>query len=182
MKRQMLSLVMLAVLSGNGSAQDINPVVSVGIVEAPVDTVWAAWATSAGLRSWLAPHADIDLRVGGLMRTNYDANGSLGDSKTIDNRILSLDPRRMLSIQVSKAPDGFPFVNAIQHMWTVVYLDPVGRNRTRVRVVGLGFRPDAESQRMRAFFERGNALTVQQLQRHFAATPANSSEVPPPAH
>jgi hypothetical protein len=24
------------------------------------------------LRAWLAPHAAIDLRVGGLMRTNYE--------------------------------------------------------------------------------------------------------------
>ncbi len=171
MKRLTLSLVMFTIMGGSARAQDINPVVSVAIVEAPVNAVWAAWATSDGLRSWLAPHADIDLRVGGLMRTNYDAKGSLGDSKTIDNRILSLDPGRMLSIQVSKTPDNFPFTDAIQHMWTVVYFEPLGRNRTRVRVVGLGFRPDAESQRMRAFFDRGNAVTLQQLQRHFPARP-----------
>lgn len=171
MNRRTLSLVMVAILSGSARAQDTNPVVAVSIVEAPVGAVWNAWATSAGLRSWLAPHADIDLRVGGLMRTNYDAQGSLGDSKTIENRILSLDPGRMLSIQVSKAPDNFPFANAIQHMWTVVYFEPVGPKRTRVRVVGLGFRSDAESQRMRVFFDRGNAVTLQQLQRYFPAKP-----------
>ncbi len=105
------------------------------------------------------------------MRANYDARGSLGDPQTIENTILSFDPERMLSIQVSRVPDRFPFPSAIQHMWTVVYLEPVGADRTRVRVVGLGFRPDAESQRMRAFFERGNAMTLQQLQRRFPASP-----------
>lgn len=105
------------------------------------------------------------------MRTNYSARGSLGDPQTIENTVLSFDPKRMLSIQVSGIPAGFPFPGAIRHMWTVVYLDPVGADRTRVRVVGLGFRPDAESRRMRAFFERGNAVTLQQLQRRFPATP-----------
>jgi len=170
-KRATKSMATPPIQSGSASAQDTSPVLSEAIIEAPVDAVWEAWATSDGLRSWLAPHAEIDLRVGGLMRTNYSAQGSLGDPQTIENKILSLDPRRMLSIQVSKAPDGLPFANAIQHMWTVVYFESLGTDRTRVRVVGLGFRPDAESQQMRTFFERGNAATLQLLQRHFSAKP-----------
>jgi len=154
----------------NAAAMDTSAVVSEGIVEAPVRVVWEAWATSDGLRSWLAPHADIDLRPGGLMRTNYSANGSIGDSLTIENRILSLDPGRMLSIQVSRSPKGFPFANAIQHMWTVIYFEPLSEDRTRLRVVGLGFRSDSESQLMRAFFDRGNATTLTQLQRRFSPT------------
>jgi len=169
MMRGTPSLAMMAILSESVNAQDISPIVSEAIIEASVDVVWEAWATSDGLRSWLAPHAEIDLRIGGRMRTNYSAQGSLGDPQTIENTILSLEPRRMLSIQVSRAPDGLPFANAIQHMWTVLYFEPLGPDRTRVRVVGLGFRSDAESQRMRAFFDRGNAMTLQQLQRHFSA-------------
>jgi len=93
----------------------------------------------------------------------------LGDRQTIENTVLSFEPRRMLSIRVASAPDGFPFASAIQHMWTVVYLEEAGPSQTRLRVVRLGFRPDEESQRMRAFFDRGNAATVQALQRHFSA-------------
>ncbi|HEX7239926.1 MAG TPA: SRPBCC domain-containing protein [Longimicrobiaceae bacterium] len=170
MRRAVLSLAMVAVLSGGARAQDADPIVSEAVVDAPVDSVWAAWTTGDGLRSWLAPHAEIDLRVGGRMRTNYGAQGSLGDPQTIENTVLSFDPGRMLSIQVSRTPERFPFPGAIRHMWTVVYLDPVGADRTRVRVVGLGFRPDAESQRMREFFRTGNAMTLQQLQRRFPAT------------
>ncbi|HLA14909.1 MAG TPA: SRPBCC domain-containing protein [Gemmatimonadaceae bacterium] len=147
---------------------DTSAVISDAIIEAPLQAVWDAWATSEGLRSWLAPQADIDLRVGGLLRANYNAKGSLADPQTIHNTVLSLDPGRMLSIKVSKAPEGFPFANAIQHMWTVVYFEPAGQNLTRVRVVGLGFRADPESQRMRAFFDQGNATTLKQLQRRFA--------------
>jgi len=127
-----------AIPSESASAPDISPIVSEAIIEASVDVVWEKWATSAGLRSWLAPHAEIDLRIGGRMRTNYSAQGSLGDPQTIENTILSLDAKRMLSIQVSKAPEGLPFVNTIQHMWTVLYFEPLWPDRTRLRVVGLG--------------------------------------------
>jgi hypothetical protein len=56
-------------------------------------------------------------------------------------------------------------------MWSVIYFTPVGSGRTLVREVSLGFGGDEESQRMRAFFMQGNATTLQQLQRHFAAPP-----------
>ncbi len=171
MKRGALALAMVAVLCGSASAQEVSPLVHEGVVQAPLDDVWAAWTTSDGLRSWLAPHAEIDLRVGGLMRTNYNAQGTLGDPQTIENAVLSFEPGRMISIRVAKTSDGFPFANAIQHMWTVVYFEAAGPGRTQVRFVGLGFQADEESQRMRAFFERGNAATLEQLQRRFPGVP-----------
>jgi uncharacterized protein YndB with AHSA1/START domain len=165
------TVALILVASGSASAQNVSPIVAEGIVEAPLDTVWAAWSTSEGLRGWLAPHAEIDLRVGGLMRTNYDPAGSLGDRSTIENAVLAFEPGRMLSIRVARAPEDFPFPNAIRDMWTVLYLDEEGQGRTRLRVVSLGFGPDEESQRMRAFFAQGNTATLQALQRRF---PANS--------
>jgi uncharacterized protein YndB with AHSA1/START domain len=161
------AVVLIVIVSGSASAQNVSPLVAEGIVEAPVDTVWAAWSTSDGLRGWLAPHAEIDLRVGGLMRTNYDPAAVLGDRQTIENEVLSFEPGRMLSIRVARAPDDFPFANAIRPMWTVLYFDEAGPGRTRLRVVSLGFRPDEESQRMRAFFDHGNKATVEALQRRF---------------
>lgn len=170
MTRTLLALGIAGALCTAVRAQNVDPLIVEGIVEAPVDAVWAALTTAAGLRSWMAPHAEIDLRVGGLMRANYDAQGTLGDPQTIENQILSFEPRRMLSLKVARAPDGFPFPNAIRQMWTVMYFNDAGRGRTQVRVVSLGFEPTEESQRMRAFFAQGNQLTIEQLQRRFPAT------------
>ncbi|WP_374667626.1 SRPBCC domain-containing protein [Ramlibacter sp.] len=144
------------------------PVVNEAVIAAPRAVVWQAWTTAEGLRSWLAPHADIDLRLGGLMRSNYNPAGALGDAGTIENRILAYEPQRMLAIQVARAPERFPFPNAIRSMWTVIHLDDADGGHTRVRAVSMGFTDDDESARMRAFFERGNAYTLQQLQQRFA--------------
>jgi uncharacterized protein YndB with AHSA1/START domain len=163
-------VVLLSVLwMGGAQAQDVGPIVSEAVIEAPPSEVWAVWSTGAGLRTWLAPHAEIDLRIGGLMRTNYNPQGTLGDPSTIENVVLSFEPDRMLSIRVARTPEGFPFATAIQEMWTVIYLDPVDSGRTRIRVVGLGFNSAEESQRMRAFFQSGNDATVRQLQDRFTA-------------
>lgn len=161
------ALTMVVGLCSGAMAQDVSPIVAEAVVEAPVEAVWAAWSSGEGLRSWLAPHAEIDLRVGGLMRTHYSADGVLGDPGTIENAVLSYEPGRMLSIKVARAPAKFPFPNAVQQMWTVIYFDAAEPGKTRIRVVGMGFGPDEESQRMRAFFERGNAATLVQLQRRF---------------
>jgi uncharacterized protein YndB with AHSA1/START domain len=171
MKKRVVTTVALMSLLTTASAQDTSPLIAEGVVDAPVESVWKAWTTNEGLRSWLAPHVSIDLRIGGLMRTNYNAAGVLGDAQTIENTILSFEPERMLSIKVTKAPDDFPFPNAVQDMWTVVYFEPNGETQTKVRVVGMGFGPDEESQRMRAYFERGNADTIEQLKRGLSAVP-----------
>jgi uncharacterized protein YndB with AHSA1/START domain len=168
MPRGAIALLVVTVLCRSASAQDAGPVVHEGIVGAPLAKVWAAFTTTDGLRAWLAPHAEIDLRVGGLMRVNYDTKGQLGDPHTIENTVLSFEPGRMLSIKISKPPANFPFPNAVRQMWTVVYFEPDGPSRTKVREVTLGFGADDESQNMRAFFASGNATTLAQLQRHFA--------------
>ena len=163
MKHRFIAVLVLVAHSAVSHAQDVSPIVSEGIIDASVETVWAAWTTDEGLRSWLAPHASMNLRVGGLMRTNYDPAGVLGDAQTIENTILSFDPGRMLSIKVAKTPAGFPFEQAVEKMWTVIYFEPIDPEQTRLRVIGLGFDTDEESQRMRAFFEQGNAATIEQL-------------------
>ncbi len=157
-----LSIVTVAV-----PARAAESIVAEGIVAAPVAAVWNAWATSVGLRTWLAPHAEVDLRIGGLMRSNYDPKGSLGDPGTIENRVLSYEPERMLSIKVSKAPEKFPFKSRIGDMWTVLYFQPTSDGKTVLRIVGMGFGTDEESQKMKEFFKQGNAFTLTQLQKRF---------------
>jgi uncharacterized protein YndB with AHSA1/START domain len=152
----------------NAGAADFGRLVHEGEVAGSIDEVGSAFTTKAGLESWMVGHAEIDLKVGGLMQTLYDPKGKIGDPATIENTIMSYDPKRMLSIKVSKPPAKFPFPTAIKSMWTVIYFEPVSPNVTRVREVSLGFGDDEESKKMKAFFEFGNSYTLKKLQEKFA--------------
>ena len=143
--------------------------VTEGTIAAPVDAVWAAFTTKEGQESWNVAHADIDLKIGGKMRTHYDPAGIIGDPNTIENTILCFEPRRMLSIQVQNSPEKFPYKSAIKKMWTVIYFEDAGPSLTRLRLVGTGYDDDEESKKLRDFFERGNAYTLKKLQEKFTA-------------
>jgi uncharacterized protein YndB with AHSA1/START domain len=142
--------------------------VTEAMVDAPLDAVWDAMTTKAGLESWNVAHAEVDLRVGGKMLTHYQADGKIGDPNTIENIVLAVDPKHMYAIQVGSPPEKFPFKEAVKKVWHVIYLDEVGPRQTRVRVVGVGYGNDPESKKLRGFFEKGNAYTMQKLQQKFA--------------
>jgi uncharacterized protein YndB with AHSA1/START domain len=145
-----------------------DQVVTEGIIDAPVAAVWAALTTNEGQESWNVAHADVDLKVGGLMRTHYDPKGKIGDPQTIENTILCFETNRMLAIQVKNPPEKFPYKGAIQKMWTVLQFEEVGPSRTKLRIAGNGYGDDDDSRKLRGFFEKGNDFTLKKLQAKFA--------------
>lgn len=167
MNRNPIALFLALTVSTFSLAAPLPPVISEGIVDAPPAEVWKAWSTAEGMRSWLAPKADIDLRIDGLMRANYNPKGELGDDTTIENRILAFEPERMLAIRVAKAPNSFPFPNAVHKMWTIVYFSDHGVGQTIVRAIGQGFTDDPESAQMRDYFQKGNDYTLGALSKRF---------------
>jgi uncharacterized protein YndB with AHSA1/START domain len=158
------------------SEASASGLVTEGVIEAPVDAVWAAMTTKEGQESWNVAHAEIDLKIGGKMRTHYDTAGRIGDPNTIENTILCFEPNRMLSIQVANPPANFPFKNAVKNMWTMIYFEDAGTSRTRLRIVGLGFGDDEESRKLRGFFDKGNAYTLKKLQEKFAGKEGKPSK------
>lgn len=161
-------LLIILIVNTPSAIEDKSNIIIEGEVNAPVEEVWKAFTTKEGIESWMAPAADIDLHIGGAMRTNYNPNGKLGDSSTITNTILSYDPLRMLSIKATGVPEDFPFKKAIKNMWSVIYFEVLPNNHTLVRVISLGYSEESESQKLREFFKKGNAYTMEKLQKRFA--------------
>ena len=149
------------------AAAPAEPIVTEGIVNAPVDAVWKAFTTQQGLESWMVAKTEIDLTAGGSWRTSYSKESTLDDDAAIHHRILAYDPGRMFSFRTVKFPKGFPFPNAILKTWNVVYFEPVGDGQTKVTARMLGYTDEDESQRMRTFFEKGNRETMDNLIKRF---------------
>ena len=48
-----------------------------------------------------------------------------------------------------------------------MYFQPTAEGHAALRIVGMGFGADEESQKTKTFFEQGNAYTLAQLQKRF---------------
>lgn len=165
------------------AAVDTSTQVTEGIVNAPVSELWAVFSTSEGFKKLGVAKAEIDFRVGGLMRSHYNPEGVIGDEGTIQNEILAFEPQRMLAFRIHTPPKGFPFKDAWKNTWTVVTLTDLGDDRTSVRLTGVGYDATEESQEMREFFRAGNAYVMQVLQSKFddgVAVRAGSAHVAGP--
>jgi uncharacterized protein YndB with AHSA1/START domain len=142
--------------------------VNEGVVDAPVEEVWKIFATSEGYKALGPALAEVDLRIGGTIRSRYRADGVLGDAETIENSILAYEPPTMMAIKIAKTPQSFPFKNAWRSTWTVLTFVPVENGKTLVRAASLGYGTDEESVAMRHFFEAGNQATIERVRQHFA--------------
>jgi len=165
-----LTLLAAGPVLSQSQALDIAPsFVNEADVDAPVSEVWKVWTSGEGYKWVGVAQADVDFRIGGLIRSHYSATGFLGDEETIENRILAYEPQRMIAIQIARTPKSFPFKEAWKTTWTVVTLTDAGNNQTHIRAASMGYGNDEESKAMRRFFESGNATTLKNLQDHFAA-------------
>jgi len=134
------------------------------IVAAPVDKVWDAYTTSAGFASWAAPVAEVDLRIGGSIRTNYDPKAKIGDPNTNTLRIVSYVPRKLLTLQADVSQN-WPDVLKKQaaDLYNVILFEEVAPAKTRLISYGLGYRDNKEMRDMMGFFIKANKTLYAKL-------------------
>ncbi|HRQ74951.1 MAG TPA: SRPBCC domain-containing protein [Phycisphaerales bacterium] len=147
------------------------------IIDAPATEVWRMFATSEGAKQWMAPKVEVDLRVGGSIRSSYHPDSNLHDEHTIVNRILAYEPGRMVSMRNVQAPAGFPNVDQFQQTWSVMYFEPISERQTRLRIVGLGWGEGPEWDDLYAFFEVGNQQVLNLLKSRFDASRENDADI-----
>lgn len=166
MNKQLLGITLLCLLALPLRAVALDPVVTEGVVNGPVDAVWKAFTVKSGIEAWMVAKTDMELKVGGLWRTSYSKDSDLNDEMSIHHTILAFDPGRMLAFRTIKIPKNFPFP-AVISTWTVVYFESASANKTRVTARMMGFENDEQGQKMRAFFERGNQQEFDALVKFF---------------
>lgn len=51
------------------------------VVNVSLDSVWNAYTTKKGWESWAVAIAEIDFKINGTIKTNYNKNGKIGDEQ-----------------------------------------------------------------------------------------------------
>jgi uncharacterized protein YndB with AHSA1/START domain len=136
------------------------------VVDAPVRDVWKAYTTKEGWESWAVPLAEVDFRVGGMIRTNYNKEAGIGGPGTITHHILAYEPERMVVTRF-EAPANAAWAKKAEACRVVVRLEPVSGSRTRFVETMVGFGEGPEWDEAYNKFKAGNERTLEQLRKKF---------------
>jgi uncharacterized protein YndB with AHSA1/START domain len=143
-------------------------------VDASPAAVWRALTTNEGLHGYVAAVASIDLRPGGFMETSYDPHGHLGDAANILNEVIAYVPERLLSMRIARTPPNFPHAEVARQVWSVIEIADLGRGRSHLTTSMYGWKQGEDWDAVYTFFERGNRVTAQHLQRYLSGQPVAS--------
>jgi len=126
-------------------------------VDVPIDSVWNAYTTKKGWESWAVAIADIDFKINGLIRTNYNKNATIGDSTTITLHIINYVPQRMLSLQAELTKNFPAFMQEDEKdLFNVILFEEINPNKTRVVSYGIGYKNNEKYMSLMKFFVQGN--------------------------
>ena len=136
------------------------------IVEAPLAKVWRAYTTGPGMQAWAAPLAEVDLRAGGTIRTNYEPEGELGGPGTNTLHIVNWVPERVLTLR-AELNDNWPELmqRDAGNLMNVVLFEELGPRRTRIESYGVGYGDDPAYDGLLGFFAQANRGLYVELKR-----------------
>lgn len=140
------------------------------IVPAPIEQVYAAFATPEGWRSWAVPHAWADPDAPDHIETSYAPHARLGDPANIRQHFLARVPNRLVVFRTVRTPPGFPHAETYTRTTGVAEFEPVAGG-TRVRLTGSGYPANEAGQTLMGFFRQGNRTSLEQLRTRFATGP-----------
>lgn len=163
---RLLSLL-FCILAWTSPALSAQESITEGFINAPLAEVWRLFTTADGLRRAGAAQAEIDLKIGGILRTQQDLNGKLGNENTMTQRILAFDPERMLALRIEQAPADLPGREALGDVWTVMYFSAAGEAMTHIRIVELGHDDDPASQVLREHLDSSHREMLARLAKPY---------------
>jgi len=131
--------------------------------------VWRAFTTTEGARTFFAPDARIELRLGGPYEVYFNPKAPVGSRGCEGCRVLSYAPEEMVSFTWSAPPDQPE--TRWQRTFVVVQLADAGQGRTKVRLTHGGWKEGAEWDQTYAYFDKAWNFVLGNLQKRFESGP-----------
>lgn len=134
------------------------------VVHASLEDVWNAYTTENGWAKWSTPLVSIDLRVGGIIRTNYNADGTLYDETANTLYIRNYVPYELLTLQADISPNWPEFMKEeADNLFNVILFEPLDENKTKLVSHGIGYKNNERYWGLMDFFIKGNEMSYQKL-------------------
>jgi len=165
----MLAVVALGALAVPVVAQPLAPdILVIKVINAPVEEVWKAWTTTAGIESFFAPKAaKVDPVPGGAFELWFGVNNPEGSRGSEGCLFHSVRPMEQLVFEWNAPPD----LPTIRRLRTLIYLDfkPLPGNRTELTLRNFGYGDGPDWAKARAYFENAWPAVVGNLEKKYAA-------------
>ena len=132
---------------------------------APIAEVWKAYTTAEGWTAWASPKAEIDLRVGGTIRTAYQ--GEIGDSNTNVLHIVNYVPEKLLTLRAELSNDWPEIMQEdAEKLSNVILFDEIANGVTRIQSFGIGYTDAPEYDQLMGFFMKANETLYENLRAY----------------
>ena len=164
----LLALALLAACSA-AAAADERAIRKEALIDAPVDKVWAAWTTSAGIVSFFAPEAVVEPRPDGLFSIHMNPYAKPGMKGADNMQVLGVQKERMLSFTWN-APPHLPEARA-QRTVVIVRMEPAGEGKTAVRLTHVGWGDGGQWDDAYKYFDGAWGRVLANLQKSLTGTP-----------
>ncbi|ULC58302.1 SRPBCC domain-containing protein [Flaviramulus sp. BrNp1-15] len=127
------------------------------IVNVPVDSVFTAYSTKKGWESWAVAIAEVDFKINGTIKTNYNKDGKIGDATTIYLNIKNHVPNKLITLQ-AELSEHFPeFMKADEkNLYNIIYFEAINDSTTKVTSYGIGYKNNQKYKALMKFFITGN--------------------------
>ena len=134
--------------------------------------VWEMVSTSTGLRAFVAPVTDVEMKYNGKYYTNYNPAAKIGDRGTIYNTVLAYIPQQMVAIHVKLGKAVFPAsVVDADRLNAILEIKDLGDNRVRVSETMVGWDTGEDWDKVYKFFATGNSYVLGQLYKALTVGP-----------
>ncbi len=138
-------------------------------VDATRAEVWATWTTVDGVKSFFAPDADIELKLGGKYEIYFMPDAPAGDRGADGCTVLSYLAPEMLAFTWN-APPSIPELRAAQARTQVVLrFDELEPGKTRVRLTQHGFSEGEDWDLYYTYFDNAWGKVLTWLKDRFAS-------------
>jgi uncharacterized protein YndB with AHSA1/START domain len=140
-------------------------------VPAPIEDVWNAWTTTEGIKSFFAPDARVEARVGGPFEVYMNPYAPAGLKGADDMRFLAVQKPSMVSFTWN-APPSQPEIRA-QRTVVIVRLKPVSEKETEVTIHHVGWGEGEKWDATYAYFDKAWGNVLANLQKRFREGPVD---------
>ncbi|MFD2587188.1 SRPBCC domain-containing protein [Croceitalea marina] len=126
-------------------------------VNVPLDSLWNAYITKIGWESWAVPIAEVDFKINGTIKTNYNKLGKVGDESTITLHIINYIPKRMLTLQAELTKNFPEFMKEDEKdLFNMILFEEISPSKTKVISYGMGYKKNEKYMSLMNFFIQGN--------------------------